>query len=114
MKKIFMVVIFISLFFISACSFQEQEGIYESEEPNDPSQEVGYINHSIFNGEGIHKDQNTYQAFGIMIENSTDARPQSALGLADIVYENAVETYTITRFLAIFASEHPTMVGPVR
>jgi hypothetical protein len=34
--------------------------------------------------------------------------------MADIVYENAVETYAITRFLAIFASEHPTKVGPVR
>lgn len=49
-----------------------------------------------------------------MISNSKEARPQSTLGLADIVYEVAVETYTFTRFLAIFGSNHPEKVGLVR
>ncbi len=38
---------------------------------------------------------------GVMIENSTDARPQSGLSTADVVYE-AVAEGGITRFMALF------------
>src|SRR3989344_5913722 len=38
---------------------------------------------------------------GVMIENHTDARPQSGLPSADIIYETVAEG-GITRFLAIF------------
>jgi hypothetical protein len=51
-----------------------------------------------------------------MIENHTDARPQSGLSRTDIVYE-AVAEGGITRFLAIFycgASAEEVTVGPVR
>lgn len=115
MKKLIVLIMSLSLLFASACFFQQEDNADEPEEPDPiPQDPADYTNHSVFNGKGISDDQNTYQAFGIMIENSEGARPQSALGLADIVYENAVETYTITRFMAIFASEHPTKVGPVR
>src|SRR3989344_6763289 len=50
---------------------------------------------------------------GIMVENSTEARPQSGLSAADIVYE-AVAEGGITRFLAIFYCEDASYVGPVR
>lgn len=50
---------------------------------------------------------------GVMIENSTDARPQSGLSSADIVYE-AVAEGGITRFLAIFYCQDAQMVAPVR
>lgn len=49
----------------------------------------------------------------IMIENSPDARPQSGLKKAGIVYE-AVTEGGITRFLAIYQNEKPSIVGPVR
>lgn len=50
----------------------------------------------------------------IMIDNLPAARPQSALGLARIVYETLAEGGT-TRFLALFdGSENPGRVGPVR
>lgn len=120
MKKNIILILSLALIFSSACSFLQGENEELPEGPEDIPQEDDvpeepiYTNHSIFNGKGISEDQNTDPAFGIMIENSEAARPQSALGLADIVYETAVETYTITRFMAIFASEHPTMVGPVR
>lgn len=107
MKKLFVLIISLSFLFLSACSFQEEESLDEVEEAD-------YINHSVFNGMDIGENQNIHQAFGIMIENSRVSRPQSAIGLADIVYETAVETYTITRFMAIFASQHPTKIGPVR
>ena len=40
-------------------------------------------------------------------------RPQAGLAAADIVYEVLVEA-AITRFLAVFHSELPTRIGPVR
>lgn len=52
----------------------------------------------------------------IMIENSTDSRPQSGLGSADVVYE-AVAEGGITRFGALLycgSSAADTVVGPVR
>jgi hypothetical protein len=48
-----------------------------------------------------------------MIENSPDARPQSGLRDAGVVYE-AVAEGGITRFLALFQDTEPTYVGPVR
>jgi len=50
---------------------------------------------------------------GIMVENSTDARPQSGLSFADIVYEVVAEG-GITRFLAIYYCQDASPVGPVR
>lgn len=111
----------LSLLLISACSPKEETIIEEEpeetiieEEVEETPEEPVYTNFSIFNGQGISEDQKSYQALGIMIENHTAARPHSGLGLADIVYETAVETYTITRFMAIFASQHPDKIGPVR
>lgn len=122
MKKLFvLIIIILSLLVISACSLFRQDDVEDPEEPVDNIQEEEEEEpeekpafRSVFNGKEINEDDNTYQAFGIMIENSAPSRPHSAIGLADIVYETAVETYTITRFMAIFASEHPTKVGPVR
>lgn len=52
----------------------------------------------------------------VMIENSTDARPQSGLGSADVVYE-AIAEGGISRFGAVFfcgVAAQDTIVGPVR
>ena len=50
---------------------------------------------------------------GVMIENSPAARPQSGLKKAGVVYE-AVAEGGITRFLALYQGEKPTLIGPVR
>ena len=50
---------------------------------------------------------------GIMIENSVDARPQSGLSSADVIYE-AVAEGGITRFLTLFYCLDSQTVGPVR
>lgn len=50
---------------------------------------------------------------GIMIENSTAARPQSGLSGADIVFE-AIAEGGITRFLALYQDASPEYIGPVR
>lgn len=48
-----------------------------------------------------------------IIENHPDARPQSGLSSAGVVYEALAEG-GITRFLAFFLDTKPALVGPVR
>ncbi len=55
-----------------------------------------------------------HRPFAIKIGNSPDyVRPQSGLTLADVVYEYYIE-WGDTRFIAVFYSNTPSMVGPVR
>ncbi|MBN2823226.1 MAG: DUF3048 domain-containing protein [Coriobacteriia bacterium] len=49
----------------------------------------------------------------VKIENSPAARPQTNLQLADVVYESVTEG-GITRFNALFQSNTPDKLGPVR
>lgn len=56
---------------------------------------------------------NSRRPLGVMVENSTAARPQSGLSLADVVYE-AVAEGGITRFLAIYFCQDSEAIGPVR
>lgn len=56
----------------------------------------------------------TRRPLSVMIENHTEARPQSGLSSADIVYE-AVAEGGITRFMAVFLCNlSDVQVGPVR
>jgi hypothetical protein len=48
-----------------------------------------------------------------MIENSLDARPQSGLDQAGVVFE-AIAEAGITRFLALYQDTQPNYLGPVR
>jgi hypothetical protein len=50
---------------------------------------------------------------GVMIENSVDARPQSGLEQAGVVFE-AVAEGGVTRFLALYQDSSPDNVGPIR
>lgn len=50
---------------------------------------------------------------GVMIENSVDARPQSGLEEAGIVFE-AIAEGGITRFLALYQESQPKNIGPIR
>ena len=52
-------------------------------------------------------------ALSVKIENTPEARPQSGLAQADVVYEEVVEG-GITRFWAVFSTGAPDTVGPIR
>jgi len=73
------------------------------------------------NGEKFAKAQKDLwdkrRPMAVMIENTEEARPQSGLSYADIVYESAVE-YGITRFMGVFycnlAGENNVALAPVR
>lgn len=70
--------------------------------------------YSPLTGAQVASEDITKQAVtAIMIENSPDARPQSGLKQAGIVYE-AIAEGGITRFLALYQEDKPKIVGPVR
>ncbi|MBI2955308.1 MAG: DUF3048 domain-containing protein [Chloroflexi bacterium] len=54
-----------------------------------------------------------FQPMAVMIDNQQDARPQTGMSDADVVYEAVVEA-GITRFMAIFANRAAPVVGPIR
>ncbi len=69
------------------------------------------------NGQMMTKTQKnkwvTRRPLGVMIENHVEARPQSGLSSADVIYE-AVAEGGITRFLGIFYCQDAPFIGPVR
>lgn len=70
--------------------------------------------YSPLTGNKVDTEAATKQAVtGIMLENSPDARPQSGLKQAGIVYE-AIAEGGITRFLALYQEAKPQLIGPVR
>lgn len=77
-------------------------------EPPKPTTEASRLT-----GVQIAPELNKRPITGIMIENSPDARPQSGLKDAGIVYE-AIAEGGITRFLALFQESRPDYIGPVR
>lgn len=74
--------------------------------------EVKY--YSPLTGAQVPNEAATKQAVtAIMIENSPDARPQSGMKQAGVVYE-AIAEGGITRFLTIHQEDKPQLIGPVR
>jgi hypothetical protein len=69
------------------------------------------------NGAKYSKQQESWwkkhRPLGVMIENHEEARPQSGISFADVVYE-AVAEGGITRFLAVYYCQDPGQLGPVR
>ena len=54
-----------------------------------------------------------HRPLGVMIENHSEARPQSGLSFADVVYEIVAEG-GITRMLAIYYCQDAPYLGPIR
>jgi hypothetical protein len=61
----------------------------------------------------VTPEQSQLPVTGVMIENSIDARPQSGLDQAGVVYE-AIAEGGVTRFLALFEDNQPDYIGPIR
>ena len=53
------------------------------------------------------------RVLAVKIDNIVNARPQTGLTRADIVYVLPVEG-GLSRFLAVFSSDYPRVIGPVR
>lgn len=126
MKKLTLgLILVLVLLLIAACNKKEEaiavqpeepetqvgEPVEEPEEDEEPK-EIVYKNQFPLTGIGTDDDVE-HRAFGVMIENSRSARPQSGLYQADLVYEVLSEA-SITRLLAFYHSEKPKVIGPVR
>jgi len=79
---------------------------------NQPKTEECPLNGALYSKAQKVKWENR-RPLGIMVENHVEARPQSGLSFADIVYEVVAEG-GITRFLAIYYCQDALPVGPVR
>ncbi len=90
---------------------KKTEVVGEIEKNETPADEIYYSR--LTGKEVTNKDIPTQAATCIMIENSPEARPQSGLNEAGVIYE-AIAEGGITRFLAIFQETKPNYIGPVR
>ena len=68
---------------------------------------------STLTGLQVDPSVNQRPVTAVMVENSTDARPQSGLDQAGVIFE-AIAEGGITRFLAIYQDTQPNYIGPVR
>lgn len=117
--KLLYILVFL-LLFSAACSKQQEvvnENVTNSkeeniEETNEEEPIQIYDNMYPLTGLGTNNSVDT-RAVAVMINNHPKARPQSGLYSADVVYELLAEG-NVTRFLAIFQSEQPETIGPVR
>lgn len=80
---------------------------------NEKSSEVSSELLSCYRNTSISPESQENIPFMVIVENSKDARPQSGLSNADILYETLAEG-GITRFLALYQQEYPENIGPVR
>jgi Protein of unknown function (DUF3048) N-terminal domain/Protein of unknown function (DUF3048) C-terminal domain len=106
------------LLILSACSNKEDQRSASLEEANQQEEEtvaVDVEDKIVFplTGLEVKEGEIDQRPVAVMINNHPKARPQSGLHKADIVYEVLAEG-KITRFLAIFQSEIPDVIGPVR
>ncbi|TCS80606.1 DUF3048 domain-containing protein [Tepidibacillus fermentans] len=117
MKKIVIVILSLLLFgsFVG-CAKQSTPQTQSSENKEQVEQinpEPGKpIHYAPLTGLPVDHELNQ-RLIGVMINNHSKARPQSGLNQADIVYEILAEGM-ITRFLAVYQSQEPEIIGPVR
>jgi hypothetical protein len=120
MKKMILTTIVLSAAIIAGCTdkedqveevqanVQEQEGF--SAEDVVEEQVLPYV--TPFTGERVEEEVSTRPIL-VTINNHPLARPQSGLAQADVVYEMLAEG-DVTRFLALYQSELPDSIGPIR
>lgn len=68
----------------------------------------------VLDGRCVDLEEQEYELYAVMIENHRDARPQSGLARASVVYEAPVEA-NFSRFMALYTSQQDVpKIGPVR
>lgn len=87
-----------------------QPVVLEAKPPEPPKPKVFT---SKLTGAKVSEAESNLPVTAIMIENSPDARPQSGIKDAGVVFE-AVAEGGITRFLTLFQEAKPGYIGPIR
>lgn len=122
MKKLLIIFALLSLLVVFGCSkkdatdhdqVEKEENDKEFVETGEPENtDPSLTNISPLTGVGTNESVDQ-RIISVMVNNHPAARPQSGLSQADIVFEILAEG-NITRFMALFQSESPEVVGPVR
>ncbi|MDF2616204.1 MAG: hypothetical protein K0Q47_859 [Sedimentibacter sp.] len=86
----------------------DSEDTVDKTEEDDPNKVV-----SPLDGLKYFPEQLKNRPVAVSIDNHPDARWQAGLSQAEIIYEFEVE-YPYTRYLCIFLTKEPEMIGPVR
>ena len=110
MKNKLIILIAIAIAVVGTILFWKYHSIKKAAEQQKQSTEA---NIPAINGLPVNKQVASTRPLAVVIENSIDARPQSGLYFADIVYETLAEG-GITRLLALFQTQTPKEIGPVR
>jgi len=120
MWKRLVTIVAISFFIILAGCSPKEQAVKENEEASESNK--GEVNEEAAPQElpyqfpltGIGSSEAVDgRAVAVMVNNHPKSRPQSGLTKADIVFEILAEG-NVTRFLAIFQSEQPDIIGSVR
>ncbi|GAB2547424.1 DUF3048 domain-containing protein [Gracilibacillus alcaliphilus] len=111
--------LFCLMFGLAACSDpNDNQEINDpaAESDNGPAKEVPTIDQPeyAYPLTGVEAEAEvTDRVIAVMVNNHSDARPQTGLSQADIIFEILSEG-NITRFMALYQSDIPEQVGPVR
>jgi hypothetical protein len=111
LKLFFILIICLSLF--SGCHKKKILETMVPVSPNNTRESVETIFYAPYTGEHVDEKTSKNIPFMTIIENSKDARPQSGIVDADIVYETMAEG-GIPRFIALFQKNTPDKIGPIR
>ncbi|WP_236035113.1 DUF3048 domain-containing protein [Alkalihalobacterium elongatum] len=112
-SKILLTAVLAAVITMTGCN-KDKDTVHENVDPVEETPEEVVVSDNIFPLTGIPTDSSIdHRPFAVTINNHRQARPQSGLLEADIVYE-VLSEYEITRLLAIYHSKQPANVGPVR
>lgn len=97
---------------LSACSHSGTKAVKPAKESSSPATSVSPLppKPSLLSGRVGKVDGPVY---AVKVDNTTRSHPQQGLTKADVVYIEQVEG-GVTRLAAVFSSEYPKIVGPVR
>src|SRR5690625_546006 len=118
MRKYYVVGLVLMLLFLGVACQGDDEEVQEAEPEEEPVEEEVDVKEE----ESPHRyvltgleadDEYVNRILAVMVNNANVARPQTGLIDADVVYEFLAEG-AITRFLALYQSTIPEVVGPVR
>src|SRR5699024_7541769 len=111
MRKLLFTLVILALLF-TVCSKDKAEDNEGKDDETSPETDSKTEQQYPFTGLTTD-EENNQRPVAVMVNNHPKARPQSGLSQADVVFEVLAEG-SITRFLAIYQSEQPEVVGPVR
>lgn len=118
MKKNGLLVLLVIMLMLSACTKKDGDEDLEDELVIPDAKETEDIEEPApqfaapFTGI-LQDEENTFRPVVVTINNHPMARPQSGIDKADMIYEMVAEG-NVTRWLAVYQSELPDEIGPVR